>query len=247
MRDLDDYQKKYYSEPGEALMVRHRRKHILSIMSRYPHNNILEIGCGNEPLFMYFSDYESMTIVEPGHIFASNAINKALENQSNIKIIEDYFEKSVDLLFELNHGFDYIIVSSLLHELESPEELMESLYTISSPDTIIHINVPNANSFHRLIAQKMGIINDVHELSSQQKKMQRNKVYDMRELVTLCNNYGFTVIEKGSFVPKFLTGEQIDKMIESEIVDNSYFDGLDSIIDYIPEYGAEIYIQMKRK
>ncbi len=247
MRDLEDYQIKYKSEPGEALLVKHRRKHILSIMKSYSHKNILEVGCGMEPLFMYMSDYESMTVVEPGKEFANNACLAALQKcDKDIAVIEAFFEDAVDRIQALERGIDYIVVSSLLHELERPDDFMKCLRTIALPETVIHINVPNANSFHRIIAMKMGMIKSTFELSDQQKLMQRNRVYDMDMLSSFCSEQGFEVIEKGSYFPKFLTGKQIDRMVDDEIVDDCYFDGLDSIIEYFPEHGAEIYVQVKR-
>ena len=248
MRDLEDYQQKYKTEPGEALQVKYRRKHILSIMGKYPHKNILEIGCGMEPLFLFTSDYDTMTVVEPGDQFVKNAKELALKqiNSKSIRIIEGFFEKSSDELNKIVHGFDYIVASSLLHELENPDNLMYALYKVAEVDTVIHINVPNANSLHKLIAKGMGLINDTHELSEQQKIMQRKRVYDINNLCEYVETKGFTVIDKGSFVPKIMTGAQMDAVLAAGIIDESYYDGLDSIIEYIPQLGSEIYVQLKR-
>ena len=246
MRDLKDYQEKYKAEPGEAIQVKFRRKHILSIMNRYQHKNVLEVGCGLEPLFLHMSDYDTMTIVEPGEQFINNAMQRAAESRVEICCIQGLFEESVEKIINLGHDFDYIVVSSLLHELENPDLLMESLKKISGNDTIIHINVSNSNSLHRLIAKGMGLIKDEHELSEQQQKMQRHWVYDINSLCDYVSKMGFDVVEKGSFFPKFLTGAQMDRMLAEGIVDDRFFDGLDSLTECLPEYGSEIYVQLKR-
>lgn len=243
MRDLDDYQMKYKSEPGEKHQVILRKRHVVSIMDKYPHDSILEVGCGMNPLFLADFTYETMTIVEPGHDFISIAQMEAEKKQANVKCIESTFEDSVAELNKMH--FDYIVVSSLLHELESPEVFMRNLATIVDEKTVVHINVPNAYSLHKIIAKNMGLIDDVHELSAQQKEMQRNRCYDMSMLIEFVEEFGFEVIEKGSFIPKFLTGKQMDRMLEEGIIQEEFYTGLDELIDYIPDLGSEIYVQIR--
>lgn len=58
----------------------------------------------------------------------------------------------------LEHDFDFIIISGLLHEVPDPKKLLQSIYKICKQDTLVHINVPNVYSFHRLLAYEMGCI-----------------------------------------------------------------------------------------
>lgn len=247
MRDIIDYQEKYKSEPGEKAQVKYRRKHVISIMSKYSHKNILEVGCGLEPLFLFFNDYDSYTIIEPGHDFVTNAQEMAGQEKRKINIIEGYLENSISEIKKMDIKFDYIIVSSLLHELEEPEKMLYALSEIADTDTVIHINVPNANSIHKYIAKGMGLIDDVHELSQQQIEMQRNRVYDLESLVQIVEKNRYVVIEKGSFFPKFLTGAQMDKIINEGIVPENIYEGIDSLTELFSDNGSEIYVQMKLK
>lgn len=246
MRDLSDYQEKYRTEPGEKNQVQLRRKHVIDIMSRYPHNNIIEVGCGLDPLFMHYSDYETMTVVEPGDYFINHARELSDHCKKKVICIEGYFEEASDVLQKDKQKYDYIIVSSLLHELEDPVSFLNSLKKVSSMKTVIHINVPNAYSLHRIIAKKMGIIKDIHELSFQQIQMQRCKTYDMDSLVELVTGVGFEVIEKGTFIPKFFTGKQMDRILEAGIIDEEYNDALDQVCDCFPDYGSELFIQIRK-
>lgn len=246
MRDMMDYQEKYRIEPGEKYQVMYRRKHIIELMKKYEHKHILEVGCGLEPLFLYFDDYESMTIVEPCHDFAENAKQHIVEQEKSVSCIEDFFENTVEQLKSSGVEYDYIVVSSLLHELEQPEKLLQALSEVALENTVIHINVPNAYSLHKMIAYHMGLIADVHELSAQQKEMQRNWCYDLAGLVKIVEGFGFSVLEKGSFIPKFLTGSQMDRMLESGIITEDYYKGLDKLIEVFPNNGSEIYVQIKK-
>ena len=76
--------------------------------------------------------------------------------------------------------------------------------------------------------------------------MQRKKVYDIETLEKYVSGFGFSVIEKGSFFPKFLTGEQMDSMVGQKIVGEEYFDALDELAYLFEGMGSEIYVQIKK-
>ena len=116
---------------------------------------------------------------------------------------------------------------------------------LCTEDTIVHINVPNANSIHRLLAVQMGLIEDIHELSELQLRMQRNHVYDLESLRAIVEKCGFEVIESGTYFPKFFSAGQMEKMLNGGIIQESIFEGLDKMIKYMPEFGSEIYVQTK--
>lgn len=41
----------------------------MELLEKYRHRYILEIGCGMEPLYKYFNDFDELVIVEPALIF----------------------------------------------------------------------------------------------------------------------------------------------------------------------------------
>ena len=245
MRNIRDYEKKYQTEPCEEYQVKYRRKQILQLLGKYNHRNMLEIGCGMEPLFEHCQDYEQMVIVEPAETFVNNAIQKV--NGRNVTCIQGFFEDSVKKILSLDISFDYIVLSSLLHEVEDPEKLLETVREVCSEQTVLHINVPNANSVHRLLAKEMGLIEDVHELSALQKTMQRKRVFDTDTLEEFVEKCGFEVLEKGTYFPKFLSAGQMERMLAEGIVKDDIFEGLDKMIKYMPDLGSEIYVQVRKK
>lgn len=247
MRDIQDYETKYKQEPCERYQVKYRRKKILELIQSYKHDTILEIGCGLEPLFEFFSDYHKMVIVEPGSQFVSNAKKEAKKTGRDITCIQGFFEDTVEQVKSMGISFDFIILSSLLHEVEEPERLLRAIYGVCSDDTVVHINVPNADSIHRLLAKEMGIISDVHELSDLQKTMQRNRVFDMDSLCAMAGNCQFEVIQKGTYFPKLLSAGQMENMLEQGIVTEDIFEGLDRMIKYVPKLGSEIFVQVRKR
>lgn len=247
MRDIWDYEIKYKEEPCETYQVKYRRRKVLELIMKYPHENVLEIGCGLEPLFCHLQEYKKMVIVEPGQSFIDNAICLSKTAKKEIVCIKGFLEECVDQIKKLDIGFDYIVLSSLLHEVEEPGKLLKAIRDICEENTIVHINVPNANSIHRLLAKEMGLIDDVHELSPLQIKMQRNHVYDTESLCGFLTKCGFEVLEQGTFFPKFLSATQMEQMLKEKIIEENVFEGLYRLIKYIPEFGSELYVQVRKK
>ncbi len=60
-----------------------------------------------------------------------------------------------------------ILFSSLLYEVEQPQILLEAISKLVNEETMIHINVPNANSIHRLIDKE--IKKDMHSFKVSEK------------------------------------------------------------------------------
>ena len=91
MRSISNYIEEYRNHDFEEIQVFYRRKKILERLNFYPHKNILEIGCGFEPIFKYMNDFDTMTIVDPGIEFIRNA--KAISNNNpSVKCIYGFFE-----------------------------------------------------------------------------------------------------------------------------------------------------------
>lgn len=65
-RDLNDYSNAYLG-PFEEIQVQFRRKKVLEILTKYKHENILEVGCGKDSIVNYIpgKDYNFFYIVEP--------------------------------------------------------------------------------------------------------------------------------------------------------------------------------------
>lgn len=244
MRDLQDYENKYVDMPFEKFQVDYRRKNVINIMKKYMHSNIIEIGCGMQPLFNYFHSFNNMLVIEPCDKFYKNAL-KLSKGYSNVEIncvwstLEEYVESNIPL------NADYIIVSSLLHEVENSFSLLHSIKKLCNEDSVVHINVPNANSFHRILAVEMGLIENIYEKSDNQKKMQQNCVYNLASLIKECEEVGFQIIEQGSYFIKPFTHRQMQSCFDANIFDVNLLNGLDRMIKYFPEYGSEIFVQCK--
>ena len=243
MRDIDKYTQEYSKAGFEKYQVAYRRRKLLEIINKYLPQRILEIGCGMEPLFSYIGyGYEFYYVIEPSKTFFDNA--QILADGKNVVCYNDFFYPTKELA---DKKFDFILCSSLLHELEQPEELLKGILEISDINTIIHFNVPNADSLHRLVAVNMGLILDKHELSDKNILYQQNMVYDLNMLISCLKKSGFTILDKGSYFVKPFSHDQMYQMLKENIINDEVMDGLYKLANDIPEYGSEIFVNCKVK
>ena len=242
MRDIDDYARKYIMEGFEDYQVYYRRKKIIEILNQYNPNRILEIGCGKEPMFKYWGENKTWLIYEPADEFYKAAIELAA-NRVKVKIVKEVFPPSK----WAQGSVDFILCSSLLHEVENSHIMLNGIWNVCNKDTIVHLNVPNAHSIHRILAKESGLIDDVCDFSDRNLILQQNRVYDMESLILEIEDAGFQVLDKGSYFVKFFSHKQMWKLLKDEIIDERILDGMYKLTDYMPRYGSEIFVNFKKK
>jgi len=250
MNNTDEYIEEYMKNSFEEIQVFFRRKKVLEQLNRYSHKNLLEIGCGFEPVFKYFDDFDTMTVVEPRFEFIEHAKQLA-QNNPKINCIQGFFEDQTNELALQN--YDFILAAGLLHELaneqspeyERPAIFLEALKSVCSPNTVIHINVPNMYSLHRIVAKEMGLIDDVGQQSDMQIKLHQYSIFSMDSLVQLIECHHFKIIDSGSYFVKPFTHDQMYRMLAAHIIDKNVLNGLYQLAKYLPEYGSEIFVDCR--
>lgn len=245
-RDLVDYQELYtHHHRYENYQVAFRKRKIKEILSRYDHRSLLEVGCGLESIFLDVDTYEQITVIEP----AENFYQKALQDKSerpdkSIKIVNALLEDAEERLAQTK--YDFILISGLLIEIPDVPRFLKVVQNVSSADTVIHINVANANSFHRLLAVEMDLIKSEYEKSENNIRFQQNTVVNLDSLKSIVRDNGFEVIEEGSFAFKPFTHKQMQQMIDERLLTEEMLDGLYKMEKYVPELGSEIYVNIKK-
>lgn len=235
----DTYENTYLDLPFENMLRLHRKKRIIEQLTNYSHGRFLEVGSGPDPLFKDFTSFDHMTIVEPGKMFYEMNVKQAGAD-SKITVINDFIENIDDKLKE--ESFDFIVLGGFLHEVEKPEIVLKAVREICSESTIVYSFVPNARSFHRLLAYEMGIIDSIYVNSGRHNELLlRKKVYDLHMFDELLTSNGFKVIESGSYFIKPFTHDQMHDLMRQVIIDKAVLDGLDRMIKYLPDLGAEIW------
>lgn len=249
MRDIEIYEKNYLKLNFELeYLVKYRRKKVLELLSLHEHKHILEVGCGMDSLANHVEEYESFTIVEPGEHFI-NENKKKLKYPEKTRFVKGFIEEQVTKL--IDRKYDFIVISGLLHEIENPEKLLLEISTLCEKNkTIVHINVPNANSIHRILAYESGLLPKVTSYSEANIEFEQHNIFDMENLQNMISTsvpagQNIEVVEKGSYFIKPFSHKQMQDCLDKEIISEDVIDGFDRLSKYLPDYGAEIFIDYK--
>lgn len=253
MRDIQKYTSDYdcMDDPANRFeteyQVVYRRKKVLEELKRYQHDTILEVGCGLDSYVNYITEFKKAVVVEPSPKFAEKAKND-LDKNERVTVICSTLEKAVKMLE--HQTFDFIIVSGLLNEIEEPVDFLKSIKRLcKNGHTVIHVNVANADSVHRLWAVEMGLIKNPCEASECNKKFQQTTVFQMESLkqtiLESAEEGAIEILDMGSYFLKPFSHKQMMQCIEQGILTETLIDGLDKMVKYFPEYGSEIYINYR--
>lgn len=243
-RNLHDYENEYQSASFEPIQAAFRKRLIISQLQRYNARRILEVGCGMAPLFESDLEFERMTIVEPGAGFSANA-RAMSSDDARITVVESTLEDAVSTALLEGKTFDFIVAAALIHELPEPSSFLMALRAICSPQTTIHLSVPNARSLHRLLAMEMGLIQDIHELSDRQRKLQQHHTFDMEQLRQLCLQTGFMILDEGSHFIKPFTHNQMQALRNEGFLTDRMLCGMMGLERHLPGLGSEIYVNLR--
>lgn len=241
---METYQEHYAVQhrggPGwfENALIASRRNQVLAALARHPHEHVLEIGCGLDPLIEHVRDTRSFTTVEPCESFVECA------RAAGAHVIQGFLE---DVVVELasRRPFDFVIASSLLHEVPDPVCFLDSVRALCEPSTIVHFDVPNMRSLHRLLAVEMGLIPDVFEPSETEKRFQRTTRFDAARFRAALERAGFEVVGFGTYFIKPFSHSQMEALIDGNIVSADVILGLEKLANHLPDFGAEMFADVR--
>lgn len=239
---IEAYQGAYSASSFEVIQAQYRKRLLLELLDTHQPKRILEVGCGWDTIANSWQGFDHLCIIEPGSEFAEKARQDTAEN-SKISVVQHFLEDA-----DLQAGdYDLILLSSLLHEVPDVEAFMLSAKALCSADTLVHVNVPNAKSMHRLLALEMGLIDTLYAPSELQKTFNQPRIFDLQSLKTLADLTGFEVVSEGSFFMKPFTHAQMHTLAQTGFANQAMLDGLWALTKHFPENGSEIYINLKRK
>ena len=244
----EDLEKKGF----EKSLINFRRRHLLDVFDRLKSKNIVEVGCGTEPIFRWYTSFDKVQIIERSTDFCEIAKleleglqGRQSESAKLDVLIENIaFEDCTDFLPEV----DFVVLSSILHEVNDPEEFLCHLQSLLKGGEHIYVNVPNANSLHRLLAYHSGMIKSTTEISVRGTFFETKRVFTIEALSKLMDNCGFDIVESGSVALKPFTHSQMDKIFDLDQKDNeSLFEALFYADRVTPGLGSEIWMLVRAR
>lgn len=237
-RDIEKYAADYLADDFEKIMSQYRKELIISRLYKYHAKRILDIGPAYNFCFRDYREYEKYVIVEPSLLMCQN-----IEPAKNVEIINNKIENVVLQLKKMN--FDFVIASGLLHEVEDEIVFLDAIKEICCSETIVHISVPNSNSFHLRFAREAGMIPRLGELTDYSRKMQRCRTYQRKSFNAALTGRGFSIVEEGSFFLKFFNQSKMQQCVESNILDDALLAALAQMGEWIPDAAAEIWTDVQ--
>ncbi len=238
MYTQDEYQLKYQNLTFEDKLRKYRMEYVVDYLNTIKSDKILEIGCGNDPIFMYYDNFEVMDIVEPGDHFYEFTKNM-IGDDKRISIQNCFIEEAK---LELKNEYDVVVIGGFLHEIENPEEVLSVIKKIAKPQTIVLTYVPNANSFHRLLALESGLIPSNYIFSENDKLFGRRNIFNLESIGALFQNSGFKTIKKSTYFIKPFTHEQMNSLMGLSFFTEEILAGFFKMTKYMPDMGCEIFI-----
>ena len=169
-----------------------RQQHNLRLLAELRPARVLEVGCGPELLSVQALaaglPVQRWVAVEPASRYAEGARHAAQAHPA-LAVVHGYVEQAGEALashFPAGQGADLVIVSGVIHETAEPEALLQAALAWLAPGGHLLVSVPNALSFHRLLAVQMGLIERPEALSARNHLLGQPRVFgpdDLRALV----------------------------------------------------------------
>lgn len=237
MRELQRLSKvaKIY-RPSEDFDTQVNRYEAYLILKKLKGKKLLEVGGGDGVMTEIFLNKVShLTVIEPASYYAQTLRKKFGSRVSLCQVLAEKFEPQ--------EKFEEIVLAHLLEHVRSPIYLLQKVKKWLMADGQVHLIVPNGESLHRRIGQKMGLLKKLTDFSSRDKKIGHRRVYTLASITRDIQKAGLKVVKREGIFLKPLSSKQM-KSWNPKIIS-----ALFKVTEQIPiDWCAELYfICQKRK
>lgn len=251
--DADEYAARHDSALDfETVCLAARQQHNLAQVQALQPATVLEVGCGPELLSLAAFAQQPNRIarwvaVEPAGRWAE-AASAVAQGEPRLSVVHDYIERAdaaLGALWPAGASADLVIVSGVIHETAEPEALLQASLRWLRPGGHLLVSVPNAWSFHRLLAVQMGLAEAPEALSERNRLLGQPRVYrphDLRELVV--GTLGLQEVSLDGYLFKPFTHAQMASLLPS--LGEHGAQGLIELGRQFPLQGAEIALLARK-
>ena len=195
----------------------------------------LELGCGKGLWTKVLCErYDSVDIVDGSGALLEKVLLENRNCRANVKTHEALVE---DFIQAADSKWQHIYMTFLLEHLHDPVTALRKIKDRLSGDGCLFVAVPNADSLHRIIALRMGMIESTGQLSENDKLVGHRRIYTLKLLREQLTAANFRITEEKTVGLKPLNLGQMEDWSD-ELVKAFCKSG-----DLTPDNGA--YITMK--
>ncbi len=150
---LDKYAKKYNSMADfDRYLIDFRFRCLKDLGKEL--GEVLELGCANGLMSKKMLELTtSLDIVEGSGYYISETKKYLGDAVRDVRFFNDLFED-----YRPDKKYDTVVLSSILHEVAEPQKLLLKAKEWMKEDSLIYINVPNAQSLHRRVGRILGLL-----------------------------------------------------------------------------------------
>jgi trans-aconitate methyltransferase len=131
----------------------------------------------------------------------------------NVKLVHTFFED-----YTPKSKVDMVLMSHVLEHVDDPVALLTRAAKWLNQQGRLIIMVPNADSLHRQVGVKMGIIPEVTTLDSSDHSVGHQRVYTWASLQHDISQAGLKVAMMGGMFLKSLSNSQIEQAASDEAI-----------------------------
>lgn len=172
------------------------------------------------------NDFAQLTVVD-----GAKELLDAIPDFPNVTKVHSLFEE-----FEPPDWFDTVILEHILEHVDDPHAILTRARGWLGPAGRLLAGVPNANSIHRLIGVKMGLLGETTELNPRDLAQGHRRVYTPNSFRDELERAGLRVTQFGGVFFKPLSNQQIQDYWSEELKEAFYELGKD-----FPEHAADLF------
>lgn len=227
---FDDYRKQ---SPIDDMVRAYTFQTFEPFMSR-PESQVLEIGCSNGLMTELIANKAGhLDVVEGSVRFLEEAKARALPNVAfHHRLLED---------FESAKKYDYIFATFLLTHIENLGAFLQKTKELMAPDARLFVAVPNARVMSRQLACHMGLVEDLYQLTENDRNHGHCRVFDRLRLSRELESHGLRHVAQGGILVKPLADFQMDELIRTSVLADEHIQGLYALGAEYPELCGTIY------
>lgn len=234
IRFLEEVASTYDASDKNEFDFYYRKFHYENIKSQLSGNKFLEFGSGTGLSTYYLAKLSNdITVVE-------GSISNILKAKANFDLEKVNFINKLWEEYDTTERFTDIFFVDSLQLIENHKEMILFLSKYLQTNGRIHLIVPNAYSFHRLLGVEMGLISSVTDLSPNDKKFDSFKNFSWSGIRELISDVELNIVHESPILFKPFDGDTLLNLTEKQI------EGLFKIASEFKEYCSHMYFVVKK-
>ena len=178
-----------------------------------PQDTVLDLGCATGFVAECLTRSTSEIFyfgVDRSSAYLERANGRNIDNAT-------FILGDIDNLENISQQFDHVLLMNVLHEVQSPVEVLRAAKSRLAAGGLLHVSLQNPSSIHRLAAFDAGMIDSIDEISERGTRFSTRRMLAQDELVDLIAGLGLTIVESRGVFLKPLPNEDLAKLASDQL------------------------------